>query len=108
MAPVWVRVIEKVGELSLWVAVGVAVTFARPKSRTLTVPSPLILTLSGLRSRWIMNLSCAAARPSAICSAMRRASSSGMAPSLDALLERRTFYQLHDEVIRTHVVYVTD
>jgi hypothetical protein len=27
---------------------------------------------------------------------------------LDALLERRTFYQLHDEVIRTHVVYVAD
>ena len=40
--------------------------FAKPKSNTLTVPSSLILTLVGFRSRWITPSACAASRASAI------------------------------------------
>ena len=40
--------------------------FANPKSRTLTTPDGVTLTLAGLRSRWMMPLSCAAESASAI------------------------------------------
>jgi hypothetical protein len=43
-----------------------AVPFARPKSSTFTTSSSVILILAGLRSRWTMPLSCAAASASAI------------------------------------------
>ena len=45
------------------------VSFARPKSRIFTRPSCVTKMFSGFRSRWTMPLSCAAARPSAICTA---------------------------------------
>ena len=53
---------------------------ARPKSRTLTLPSGVTLTLAGLRSRWTMPFSCASSRASAICFAMASASSTGIGP----------------------------
>ena len=40
---------------------------ARPKSSTLMCPSLVTITLAGLRSRWTMPRSCAAARAFAIC-----------------------------------------
>ena len=39
---------------------------ATPKSRTLTWPLSVIMMLVGLRSRWMMPASCAAANASAI------------------------------------------
>ena len=55
--------------------------FAKPKSSTFTVPSGVTFTFAGFRSRWMMPFSCAYSRASAICLAMRRASSSGGALS---------------------------
>ena len=57
-----------------------SIAFARPKSRTFTVPSARTLILAGFRSRWMMPCSCAASSASAICFAMGNASSSGIAP----------------------------
>ena len=44
-------------------------TLAKPKSRILTRPSLVTNRLSGLRSRWTIPFSCAAANPCAICTA---------------------------------------
>ena len=49
-----------------------AVILARPKSRTLTRPSVVTMTLAGLRSRWTMPFSWAAARASASAVAISR------------------------------------
>ncbi len=52
-----------------WARSGVAPSpsvLANPKSRTLTTPDGVTLTLAGLRSRWTMPLSCAAESASAI------------------------------------------
>ena len=59
-----------------------AYALARPKSRTLTLPSGVTFTLAGLRSRWTMPFSWASSRPSAICFAMARASSTGIGPRI--------------------------
>jgi len=56
------------------------IAFARPKSSTFTVPSSCTLMVAGFKSRWMMPRSCAASRASAICFAMGRASSGGIAP----------------------------
>jgi hypothetical protein len=45
----------------------VANTFASPKSSTLIVPAGVILMFAGFRSRWMMPLSWASSRASAIC-----------------------------------------
>ena len=50
-------------------AVDLGSSFARPKSRILTRPSSVMKMFSGLRSRWTMPLSCAAASPRAIWTA---------------------------------------
>ena len=42
-------------------------TFAKPKSRIFTRPALVTNRFSGLRSRWMMPFSCAAARPRATC-----------------------------------------
>jgi hypothetical protein len=49
---------------------GPSTNFAKPKSRTLTTPSPVTLMLAGFRSRWMIPLSCAASIASVICRAM--------------------------------------
>ena len=59
-----------------------AYALARPKSRTLTLPSGVILTLAGLRSRWTMPFSWASSSASAICFATSRASSIAIGPRL--------------------------
>ena len=71
--------------------------FARPKSSTLTAPSGVTLILAGFRSRWMIPFSCAASSASAICRAMESASSSCDGTMADAIRERRSFGQLHDE-----------
>ena len=53
---------------------------ARPKSRTLTVPSGAILTLAGLRSRCTMPASWAASMASASCRATCSPSATGSGP----------------------------
>ena len=70
---------------------------ARPKSSTLTTPAGVTLMFAGLRSRWTMPLSCAAARASAICRAVSRTSVDADAPALDAVGERRSLHQLQHE-----------
>ena len=76
---------------------GGSIAFARPKSSTLTVPSARTLILAGFRSRWMMPCPCAASSASAICLAIGSASSSGIAPSRDAVRERRPLDQFHHE-----------
>ena len=71
--------------------------FARPKSSTFTVPSGRSLMFAGFRSRWMMPCSCAASSASAICLAIGSASSSGIAPSRDALREIVALDQFHHE-----------
>jgi hypothetical protein len=43
------------------------ISLARPKSRILACPDGVMMTFSGLRSRWTTPLSWAAASPRAIC-----------------------------------------
>jgi len=59
---------------------GASTVFARPKSRTLTVPSLRTLMFAGLRSRWTIPCSWAASSASAIWRASGSASSIGTAP----------------------------
>ncbi len=56
------------------------IALARPKSSTLTLPSGVIFTFAGFRSRWTMPFSCASASASEICFAIAIASSVGSAP----------------------------
>ena len=56
------------------------IAFARPKSRTLTLPSGRSFTLAGFRSRWTIPFSCAASSAAAIWRAMPSASSMGIGP----------------------------
>src|SRR5262249_47685967 len=51
-----------------------ASALARPKSRTLTFPAGVTLTLAGFKSRWTIPFSCAASSASAICRAISSAS----------------------------------
>ena len=57
------------------IAAAGSIAFASPKSSTFTVPSSRTFTLRGLRSRWMMPCPCAASSASAICFAIRSASS---------------------------------
>jgi hypothetical protein len=57
-----------------------SMALARPKSRTLTVPSDRTLMFAGFRSRWTMPCSCAASSASAICAAIAALSSIGIGP----------------------------
>ena len=59
----------------------IARCLARPKSRIFARPSFVRTTFSGLRSRWTMPLSCAAARPRAIWAPRSTAFRSGRAPA---------------------------
>jgi hypothetical protein len=77
--------------------VAILVAFANPKSSTLTVPSGLILTSPGFRSRCPTLFRCAASSASAICRAIPSASSKWNRAFLDPIRERRPFDQLHDE-----------
>ncbi len=63
-----------------------SIALARPKSRTLTLPSTGALTFWGLRSRWTIPFSCASSSASRIWRAIVRLSSreSGPASSLSA------------------------
>ena len=60
---------------------------ARPKSRTLTLPSGVSLTLAGLRSRWTTPLPWASSSASAICRATASASSTASGPAREPLRE---------------------
>ena len=57
----------------------VSVSFASPKSRIFTRPSPVTKMFSGFRSRCTMPFSWAAARPRAICTAYSIAFRTGSA-----------------------------
>jgi len=70
---------------------------AIPKSRILTTPSGVILTLSGLRSRWTMPRSCAASSPSAIWAQTRQGFVDGQRALADALAEALAGDVLEDE-----------
>ena len=76
--PVWARVGDC--DRSAEDAPGPSQALARPKSRTLTLPSGVSLMLPGFRSRWTMPFSCAPSRASATCFAMAIASSTGIGP----------------------------
>src|SRR5262249_51346431 len=69
-----------------------ASALARPKSRTLTFPAGVTLTLAGFKSRWTIPFSCAASSASAICRAISSASagSSGPAASRSASVSPST------------------
>ena len=70
-----------VGEFIASDAAGSGVrVLARPKSRILTRPSGVTLTLAGFKSRWTMPFSCAASRPRAISRARATTSSIGKPP----------------------------
>ena len=102
--PACVIASESVGD-RVGLAPGAAVlnssaVLARPKSSIFTAPAGVILMLAGFRSRWMMPCSCAASRPSAICRAMGRASSSGSGPlqvgALDQLHHQRALLDAVD------------
>ena len=100
MTPACDAIMLSVGEFAMCAAAGaVSIAFARPKSRTFTFSSGVILTLAGLRSRWTIPCSCAVSSASAICNAMRSASSIGMRRPLKPLSERVAFDQLHDQEV---------
>ena len=56
--------------------------FASPKSSTFTLPSGVIFTFAGFRSRWMIPFSCAASSASQICFAIPSDSSTGIGPRL--------------------------
>ena len=97
--PACVACSDSVGDIDALAAAAPtgSIAFARPKSRTFTVPSARTLILAGFRSRWMMPCSCAASSASAICFAMGNASSSGIAPTRDALREIVAVDKFHHE-----------
>ena len=105
MTPIWVAAVVIVAEPCGSPDAGPASSaLARPKSSTLTVPSSRTLTLAGLRSRWITLASCAASRASAIWLAMPSASSRGIGPPGDPLLQRGALDQLQHQRSRAVVL----
>ena len=94
----------RVGERDMSPANGISIAFARPKSRTLTLPSGVILMFAGFRSRWMMPFSCATSSASAICDAMRSESATGSGSGREALRERLALDELHDDVTRRAVL----
>ena len=71
-------------------------SFARPKSRTLTTPSGVILMLEGFRSRWTIPAACAASSASAICW-RRPVPLADVARPDQAIVERLAFHQLEHQ-----------
>ncbi len=69
-----------VGERDMSPAIGRLIALASPKSRTLTLPSGVILMFAGFRSRWITPFSCANSSASAIWAPMRSASAIDSGP----------------------------
>ena len=78
------------------------VAFARPKSRTFTTPSGVILIFAGFRSRWTMPFSCAASSASAIWRAMASASVERHRPARDSIGQRLALDEFEDQ--RGHAV----
>ena len=76
-----------------------AVILARPKSRTLTRPSVVTMTFAGLRSRWTMPFSWAAARASARAVAISRIWASGEPALGDHAVEGLALDELHGEEV---------
>ena len=74
-----------------------SIAFARPKSRTLTVPSGRSLMLAGLRSRWMIPCSCAASSASAICLRDRQRLVERNRPLGDPIRQRRPLDQLQHQ-----------
>ncbi len=70
---------------------------AIPKSSSFAWPSRVRKTFSGLRSRWAMPCSCAAASPAATWAAMSRTAPSGRRPPSQAPTQRLPAQQLGDE-----------
>ena len=97
--PACVACSDSVGDIDALAAAAPtgSIAFARPKSRTFTVPSARTLMLAGFRSRWMMPCSCAASSASAICFAMGNASSSRNRATRDALREIVALDQFHHE-----------
>ena len=92
MCPALVAAAVRVGELVMSeLAVSSDRAFARPKSRTFTVPSGVIFIFAGFRSRCTMPRSCAYSRASVICLATGRTSSTGIGPSASAFRQGGTF-----------------
>ena len=87
-----------VGEREMSPASGMSIALARPKSRTLTLPSGVILMLAGFRSRWRTPFSCANSSASAIWAPMRRASAIASGPRVEPLRERLALDELHHDV----------
>ena len=81
MKPACVAMRVRVGELAMsFSTASPSTALARPKSRIFTESSRETLTFAGFRSRCTMPRSCAYSRPSAICFAIRTASSTGNGP----------------------------
>ena len=71
--------------------------FARPKSSTFTRPSVVSMMLAGLRSRWTMPFSWAAASASARAMPIVDHPPTGSPPSRNQAIERLALHQLHRE-----------
>ena len=74
-----------------------ATAFARPKSRTFTVPSVVILMFAGFRSRWTIPRSCAKSSARAIWRATPSASRAESGPRREPVGERVAVDQLEDQ-----------
>ena len=74
-------------------------SLARPKSRILSWPLRRMKMFSGLRSRWTMPLSWAAARPLAIWTASSMALRGGQAGGGNAFAEGFAFEEFGDDVV---------
>src|SRR5450432_4796743 len=83
-------------------ATPVGACLARPKSSTLTRPSRVNRMLSGLRSRWTIPASWAAASASAICTAV----SSSL--RVAGRSHGRPVHELHHQVIGADIVNLAD
>lgn len=68
------------GRVTVWSSPPPKAIFARPKSRSFTVPSRVIMMLSGLRSRCVIPATWAAASPPVICTAMSITRFTGTGP----------------------------
>ena len=78
--------------------------FARPKSRTFTVPSGRSLMFAGFRSRWMTPCSCAASSASEICPRDRQGFADRNRALRDAIRERGTLDEFEDKRMRRATV----
>jgi hypothetical protein len=99
VVPGSVRLIVRVASAAL---AAFDASFASPKSRIFTRPSRVTRMLPGFKSRCTIPAACAAARPSAICSAR--------SSSLREVWrrQRRALREFHHQVIRTNVIERAD